>query len=83
MRQWPGGLRRRLFRQYRIVRLITVYFGVFGHRTYRMGNRPTADFRVIDSSIGALQIPCRWCVGEGMHAGCVACKGTGWMWVSA
>lgn len=26
-------------------------------------------------------IPCRWCVGESQKPGCVACKGTGTMWV--
>jgi len=56
---------------------ITVFFGVFGHRWYRR-------FTIVDVDMGAAQIPCRWCVGDGHPAsvGCRACKGTGRMWIS-
>lgn len=52
----------------------TVFFGVFGSRNY-------PKIEVVSHEVGAAKIPCRWCVGDGQPIGCVACKGTGSMWV--
>jgi hypothetical protein len=57
------------------MRRILVIFGVFGEREY-------AAYRVIDAAVGAAQVACRWCVGEGApERRCAACKDTRWIWI--